>query len=603
MSNSISSLRFLAKMDWREFVERMSIVEQTLHEDVYSVYSKMDFYTRDSYRHVVEKLAKKTNLDEKEIAQMAVELAKKSAEENPGDLRRAHVGYYLVGKGVLQIEKKAAVKLPAKDALKKFISSHNRAWYIISFLLLTFSIAFLLFLKAYTDDEKTGLLVGVGILSVISASHLALLLVNWITTILVQPKQLPRMDYSSGIPNDQRTLVAIPAMLTDLEQTEKLVEELEVRFLANRDPNLLFALLTDFKDADEESLPEDEGLVAFAVKKIEALNSKYGRKENDTFFFFHRPRKWNAKEGVWMGWERKRGKLAELNALLKGKEQSSFSVIIGEEKIYTTVKYVITLDTDTQLPREAAWKLTGIMAHPLNHAEYNAKKKRITEGYGVVQPRIAISLHGATRSLFSHMHENDSGIDPYTRVTSDVYQDLFAEGSFIGKGIYDVDVFEKLLNNRFPENRILSHDLLEGAYTRCAFASDVQLYEEYPSSYSIDINRRHRWIRGDWQIANWFLNFVPDSKGRLRKNPVSALSRFKIFDNLRRSLVPVALFILLTMGWTILSSGWFWTLCVTGIIFLSPVLISAWGIIKKPEDVLLRHHIKNSAGATWRNVL
>lgn len=594
MSNSINSLRFLAKMDWREFVEAMSIIEQTLRED--EVYPRMDFYTRDNYRHIVEKLSKKTGVPEIEVAQLVIRNAKANTA-NGGDEKRSHVGYYLVGKGIAQTE--AAVKQLAagkanKPLPRQIIVKPNTGCYIASALVLTIAIAFGLFAKAWANTDNNWLLIAVAILGLLCASHLAIAIVNWVTTLVVKPRPLPRMNFKHGIPAYARTMVVVPAMIADEKQIETLVDELEVRFLANRDENLLFGLLTDFKDAKEQVLPGDDELVAFAQKAIENLNAKYGRTANDTFFLFHRPRQWNEREKVWMGYERKRGKLGELNHLLRGNAKDRFSVVVGEESVYTTVKYIITLDADSQLPRDAAWKMVGVMAHPLNKPEYSEKQRRITDGYTIVQPRIAISLHGATRTLYTRMHESDSGIDPYTRVTSDVYQDLFADGSFIGKGIYDIDAFEKVLNNRFPENRILSHDLLEGTYARCAYASDVQLYEEYPASYIIDINRRHRWIRGDWQIGNWFLPFVPDANKKLHKNAITALSRWKIFDNLRRSLVPIALVMLLVMGWTVLPAAWFWTVAVIGIIMLPGILSAVWDIIKRPDDIAFKQHMRNA---------
>jgi cyclic beta-1,2-glucan synthetase len=603
MSNSIGSLRFLAKMDWREFVESMSIVEQTLCEDIDGVYTKMDFHTRDSYRHVVEKIAKKANLEESTVARIAIDIAKQKAAENIGDKRKAHVGYYLEGKGIFLTEQAANIHLSKKQILNKNILRWQRAIYIISSLIITLAVAFGMFEKAYSDGLHRNLLIVVALLSLLCATHFALAIVNWVATLFINPKQLPRMDFSKGIPEEARTLVVVPTILGDEDQVRFLAEELEVRFLANKDENLFFGLLTDFKDAKEEKTDEDEALVKIAANCINLLNTKYASPAKDIFFLFHRPRKWNNRDKIWMGYERKRGKLAELNHLLRGNAKNDFDVIIGDEKIYSTVKYVITLDTDTLLPRDAAWKLVGMMAHPLNHAVYSEKKQRIIDGYGIIQPRIAISLHGAVRSLYTRMHENDSGIDPYTRVTSDVYQDVFGEGSFIGKGIYEVDIFEKVLDKRFPENRILSHDLLEGVYTRCGFASDVQFYEEYPSRYNIDINRRHRWIRGDWQIGNWFLPFVPDAEGKLHSNPVSALSRWKIFDNLRRSLIPVALTALLLLAWTVLHAAWFWTLCVSAIVVLPSVFISLRDIVRKPDDVLFQHHFENALRATYRTIL
>lgn len=602
MSNSINSLRFLAKMDWREFVETMSATEQTLRTDTHSIYQKMDFYTRDSYRHAVEKISKRMNVEEKEVAEIAIELALKAAETTPDDIRLTHVGYYLTGNGKILTETEARQRSKGRVAGRTNEQKKHAALYKLTALVLTVVVASLLFLKARADGDGILTLIVAGLLSLICASQFALQISNWLATLIVRPKQLPRMDFSLGIPQEYRTMVVVPSMLVNKEQVEKLVEELEVRFLANRDENLFFALLTDFKDAPQQEMPADEGLLQLAEQGIQNLNKKYGRENNDTFFLFHRRRVWNKKEKVWMGWERKRGKLEALNSLLRGKMPEDFSLIIGEKLIYTTIKYVITLDADTQLPREAAWKLAGIMAHPLNHPVYNEKKNIVVDGYGIIQPRIAISLHGTVRSQYTRMHENDSGIDPYTRITSNVYQDVFNEGSFIGKGIYDVDVFEKVLANRFPENKILSHDLLEGSYARCAFASDVQFYEDYPSRYRVDMNRRHRWIRGDWQIANWILPWVPNGENRLTSNPVSRLSQWKIFDNLRRSIVPVALLALLICGWTVLDSAWFWTLAVIGIGLLPSIIASAWDILKKPDDVLMRYHISNSAQAIYRNI-
>ncbi len=308
-------------------------------------------------------------------------------------------------------------------------------------------------------------------------------------------------------------------MLTSTRNIEELIEALEVRFLANRDDSLHFGLLTDFGDASEEILPGDEALVQLAAQRIDALNEQYPRDRGDTFFLFHRPRRWNPQERVWMGYERKRGKLADLNALLRGDAQDRFSQVVGDTALLSNVKYVITLDTDTQLPRDAAHELVGAMMHPLNRAHYDAQQQRVTAGYGILQPRVAVSLPGANRSRYARLYGSDAGIDPYTQAVSDVYQDGFQEGSFIGKGIYEVDAFEQAVNGRFPENRILSHDLLEGCYARSGLLSDVQLYEDYPACYSADVNRRYRWIRGDWQIAQWLLPQVPGSRRRVAEEP------------------------------------------------------------------------------------
>jgi len=602
VSNSINSLRFLAKTDWRDFVENMSVVEQTLKGDVHGVYANMDFYTRDHYRHTVEEIANNSGLAESDVARIAIDLARKSYEENSEDQRKAHVGYYLLEAGLIQTENTARVKLPFWKAVRKTLENLSGIVYTITALLTTILIAGGMVWVAAEGIHK-GWLILVGIWALISASHFALSMANWWSTLWIKPIPLPKLNFSSGIPDENRTMVVVPTLLVNPAQVEKLVEDLEVRFLSNRDPNLLFGLVTDFRDAPEQVMPEDESLIQLAQERIIELNTRYDRSTNDTFFLFHRSRSWNRIDKIWMGYERKRGKLSDLNHLLRGRSKDRISAIVGNEQVYKTVKYIITLDTDTQLPREAAWKLVGLMAHPLNKPYFDETKKRVTEGYTIIQPRIAISLHGATRSGFTHLHENDSGIDPYTRVTSDVYQDLFGVGSYIGKGIYEIDAFEKALDNRLPENRILSHDLLEGSYARCGFASDIQFYEDYPSHYQVDINRRHRWIRGDWQIGNWCLPFVPGIEKRLEKNPISPLSKWKIFDNLRRSLIPITHLFLLIAGWTLLPASWFWTLSIVAIILLPSVLTALWSSTRKPKEIGLTQHFNNTIGLTSKSIL
>lgn len=602
VSNSINSLRFIAKMEWREFVETMSIVEHTLRKDIDGTYAKMDFHTRDHYRHVVETIAKETNLPEFTVAQTAVDLAHKSFENHPDDRRRSHVGYYLIDKGRKLTEQQSRLTVTGWKAVQRLLQQSAAGLYIFSAVSLTLLLGAILVARAYAYDIRMGGLITLGLFSIIAASQLAIALTNWWATLWVKPKPLPRLNFSHSIPAESRTMVVVPTLLVNPVQIEKLVEDLEVRYLANKDENLSFALLTDFKDATSETLPDDAALVNHAAKKIERLNQRYGKIHNETFYLFHRPRRWNAKDKVWMGYERKRGKLGELNHLLRGKARDRFSAIVGDERLFESIKYIITLDTDTQLPRDAASKLVGLMAHPLNQPVYDNRKKRVVEGYGIIQPRIAISLQGATRTLYSRLHENDSGIDPYTRVTSDVYQDVFGEGSFIGKGIYEIDTFEKALNDRFPENCILSHDLLEGSYTRCAFASDVQLYEEYPSRYSMDAMRRHRWIRGDWQIAAWFLPFAPDANNKLQKNSIAAIARWKIFDNLRRSLVPIAQMLLLLAVWTFLPNPAFWTLAILSILFVPPVISSLWSASHKPKEIAFDQHLGNTLGAAQKSI-
>ncbi|HRN57348.1 MAG TPA: glucoamylase family protein, partial [Agriterribacter sp.] len=585
VSNSISSLRFLNNADWRTFVETESIVEKILHEDPDAVYGKMDFYTRDHYRHVVEKIAKYSALSEEAVAKIAIRLAQLCPEAG----RKKHVGYYLVSDGVKQVEKIARVNMPITQKLRNHLAAVPLLYYFSGIGLLSF--LFFIILAGHIHESLPAWQYGALLLAcIVAASQPAIALFNWIATLLTRPDPLPRMDFSSGIPKESSTLVVIPTMLTGTDAADSLAEALEVRYVANRDDHLHFALLTDFKDAETATLPEDEALLAYIENKIRALNEQYGRTTNDVFMLFHRPRKWNPRQGVWMGHERKRGKLKELNALLRGKGAENFSLIVADRSLFAGIKYIITLDTDTRLPREAAWKMAASLAHPLNSPQYNPRKKRVTEGYTILQPRVSNSLPGPGASWYARIHGNEPGIDPYTRMISDVYQDLFNEGSFIGKGIYEVDTFTQSLSGRFPENRILSHDLVEGCYARSGFLSDVQLYEAYPQSYYADMQRRHRWIRGDWQILRWLFPLVPAPDKRYRRNPLSTLSRWKIFDNIRRSLVAPALLLLLLYGW-VFSPGGFWTIAVAGIILIPSLIKIVWELFCKPKDIGFYPHL------------
>ena len=591
ISNSIGSLRFLGAMDWRDFVESLSVAEQKLREDPGAIYGMMDFATRDRYRHVVEKIAKQSRLTEGEVAERAIRLAHEGAARNGDDDRTAHVGFYLIDKGLRELERTAATRLSASETLTRAAGRYPLLVYLGAITLITLFLTGGLLMRAQASGWPDVALVLLGVLALLSTSQLAVALVNWLATLLASPHPLPRMDFSRGIPPASRTLVVVPTMLSGTQNIEDMVEALEVRFLANRDDNLRFGLLTDYQDAHAESSPDDAALLQLAAARIEELNEKYRSVSGDTFFLFHRPRRWNPRDRIWMGYERKRGKLADLNALLRGGAKDRFSLIVGNIDVLSNVKYVITLDTDTQLPRDSARQFAGTLAHPLNRARYDEDQQRVCEGYGILQPRMGVSLPGTNRSRYARLYGDEPGIDPYTRAVSDVYQDLFGEGSFIGKGIYDIDAFERSFKDRFPENRILSHDLLEGCYARAGLVSDVLLYEEYPSRYSADVSRRHRWIRGDWQLAGWLLPRVPGAGAHRQKNPLSWLSQWKLFDNLRRSLVPTALTLLLLLGWTDWSSAWLWTLAVIGIILIPSLMAATLELFQKPIDVLLAQHL------------
>ena len=604
ISNSINSLRFLGATDWREFVEAMSVVEHILREDPGGVYGTMDFATRDRYRHAIETLAKDTHLSEVDVARKALELAREGIARYPGDHRVVHVGFYLIDQGLPQLERIAQLRRTLLEDVRRTARRFPLTLYLGAIALITAIFAGALFAQGYVSEERDWALVIIGVLSILSASQLAVALVNWFAAVLVTPRALPRLDFSGGIPAEFRALVVVPTMLTSAKSIEDLLDALEVRFLANRDPNLCFSLLTDFRDAQTETLPDDGPLLRLAAERINELNTKYESAQDGAFFLFHRPRRWNPRERVWMGYERKRGKLANLNGLLRSGADAaldkSFSLVVGAIAALSNIKYVITLDTDTQLPRDSARQFVGTLAHPLNRARFDEGKRRVTEGYGILQPRVEASLPGTNRSRYAQLYGGEPGIDPYTRAVSDVYQDVFAEGSFIGKGIYDVDAFERALNGRLPEDRVLSHDLLEGCYARAGLLSDVQMYEEYPLRYSEDVSRRYRWIRGDWQLVGWLRKRVPGPSGAREKNPLSGLSRWKIFDNLRRSMLPIVLTLLLVLGWTVLSQPWFWTLAVVGIVMLPAASVAIVDLLNMPKDVLVRQHIDAVARSTGR---
>lgn len=594
ISNSIGSLRLIGALDWRDFVESHSYVEQTLLEDEEGIYGLMDFDTRDRYRHVVESLAKRSEFSEPKIAQMAIQLAQKNAAGKNENQRTSHVGYYLVDEGLPQLKQLAKIKASIFEKIAHFFVRYSVRTYLTLITLITLGISTALIHRLLEGTKNTKLIIVVALLLLISTSQLSISIVNFFATLLIKPRLLPKMDYSRKIPLEASSMVVIPAMLTSKEAVENLVDELELRFLANREDHVYFCLLTDFTDAAEEMLSSDEEVLKTAINGIERLNKKYQREKNDLFYLFHRPRKWNAHQKAWMGYERKRGKLADLNALLQGTGKKYFSVIVGDQNVFPQIKYVITLDEDTQLPLGAASKLIGTINHPLNQPWYDEKKKRITKGYGILQPRVDVSLPDETGSLYARLNGNDPGIDPYTRASSDVYQDLFAEGSFIGKGIYEVATFQKVLNGRFLENRILSHDLLEGCYIRSGLVSDVQLFEKYPVTYKADMKRRFRWVRGDWQILPWIFSLVRGPQKRLCKNPISGLSKWKIFDNIRRSLVPIALTMLLIMAWILLPFPSFWTITVSVIIIFPIFITTLWNTLSKPDNVGLKYHLRNS---------
>ena len=565
VANSILNLRLLATQDWKAFFESTSVLEKILRADPADIYAEMDFETRNRYRNVIEDLAAGSPKDEAEVAAQAVELAQSGASAREG-----HVGYYLIDAGRKALETQIKFRPKFSQALVRSIQGNATVFYLGSIALLTFTLCLLLILYTLRAGGTLIHVLVAGIFSLLPASSVAIDLINGLVISLIPPRTLPKLNFENGIPEECRTMVVIPALLGTERDAPFLLSQIERHFIGNSDPNIFFALITDFADADEKEMPDDREPVAQTRAAIEALNQKYGNGNYRPFYFFHRERVWNESEERWMGWERKRGKLEEFNKLLRGSDSTTFIIKDGDFSVLPTIRYVITLDADTVLPREGARQLVGTLAHPLNRAEFDSTTGEIKAGHTILQPRTQVRPASANRSLFTRVYSGDSVIDLYTRAVSDVYQDLFDEGNYVGKGIYDLDAFQKSLHDKIPENRLLSHDLFEGMQGRCGLVTDVVLFEDYPPHYLVYTDRMHRWVRGDWQLLPWLGNWVPHrTQGRAR-NTLSTIDRWKLFDNLRRSLLQPGIMALLVCGWLFLpGSGLLWML-----IALSPYLMA-----------------------------
>lgn len=577
IGNAVTGLRLISALDWSAFFERHSHVEAKLRQDPAGCYARQDFATRNWYRHEVELLARHSEHDEVDIANRAVALAR----QNDGNESKGHVGYYLIGPGRRSFEKSLGYRPSWQCRLQQGMRTHAEAFYLIgisSVAELLIGLAVLYSFETSIHGLATAVLVMLAVL--IPASEIAVYLCHQVITRIVPPRILPKMDYRNGVPQDCATFVVIPTLLTNAESGRNLARRLEIHYLASVDQQLRFALLTDFPDAPTETTPEEEAWLAAAIDQIRQLNAKYAAEGPDRFFLVHRKRRWNPGMHTWMGWERKRGKLIEFNRLLAGDRSAACEVVAGNLSGLPSIRYVITLDTDTRLPREVAGRLIGTLNHPLNRPQFDPASGRVIEGYGVLQPRVNLAMTSKDKSWFARIFGDSLGLDPYTTAVSDIYQDLFGRGSFTGKGIYDVRAFEAAAANVFPDNQILSHDLIEGNYARCGLVTDIELLDEFPSNYLAYARREHRWIRGDWQILPWLFHRVRGRDGNMAANPLPWLERWKIFDNLRRSLVAPALVCLLILGWTLLpGSPWLWTLSAIAVPFLPVVAFLVHSIV------------------------
>jgi cyclic beta-1,2-glucan synthetase len=539
--NAVTSLRVLSTLKWEDVYESLSEVHHVFSKDPTHVYEEMTFSSREQYRRSAAQMARISRADEVEVAQTALACA----QEHEGDPVQGHIGYYLLDAGRDAVRKRLNRSL--------WIPAHKRerifaALYVGGNGLLIGLALIALGYGLYRAGLKNAALVGAIILSDVPVSGITIELVQRIITRLTRPRRLPRMDYKEGIPPQGRTMVVIPALLPNERQVRQLIDQIEAAFLGNLDDEILFAVAGDLKDANEQWTPDDDAVIDAGMKAVRDLNEKY-TEDGDRFYFFVRERQLNFKQGCWMGWERKRGALMELNRLLLGDRDTGYVVTEGNLDDLGDIHYIITLDTDTRLPRDTAKELIGTLAHPLNQPREGAGVRRgLQRGYGLLQPRIGVAVDSARRSFFTRSFAGQPGIDPYTTAVSDLYQDLFGEGIFTGKGIYDLRTVDQMLGDRFPDNAILSHDLIEGEMIRTALVSDIELIDGYPSHYDAYINRLHRWTRGDWQLLPWLCPRVRNREGKRCKNPLPVLSWFKIVDNLRRSLMIPAQCLLLLWG-------------------------------------------------------
>jgi cyclic beta-1,2-glucan glucanotransferase len=567
----IRSLHDVGEISWKELLEPLILFDRVLREDPQGAYARMDFDSRDVYRNAVANIARYSRHTEMDVALEALSLAREGWQRKFDDpriaARRSHVGYYLLGEGSGLLQQRTQFRPPLTQRIQAFMRQHRDGYYLGGIQLLTLAMMVAVLLGVVGSMGSPGMVLLALAALFLPCSQAAVEVMNYITTAMLPAQILPKLDFSEGIPGECVTLVAVPALLLNERQVHKLVEDLEIRYLGNRDTNLHFALITDLRDS-VQAAAEDDPLVSLCAELIAKLNDKYAGQSTGSFLLLHRHRVYDEREGVWMGWERKRGKLQDLNKLLR-QQYDSFPVKVGNTAILPQVRFVITLDADTELPRGTAQRMVGALAHPLNRAIVDNRRNIVVSGYGILQPRVGVSVHSAARSRLANIYSGQTGLDIYTHAVSDVYQDLYGEAIFAGKGIYEVDTLHQVLDGRFPCNALLSHDLVEGAYARAGLASDIELIDDYPSHYSAYNRRKHRWLRGDWQVAGWLSSRVPDQTGDYVANPISLISRWKILDNLRRSLVEPATFLLLLLGWMVLPGrAAHWTLAAIAVVFL-----------------------------------
>ncbi|QYD67891.1 glycosyl transferase [Paraburkholderia edwinii] len=596
--NVITSIRLISDIDWTELFESMSLVDARLREG--STFGTMDFPTRNLYRSAIEQLARGSSVNELDVADLALQSAQ-AAIAAAGDMERAgragEPGYHLIAEGRRALESALNFRPPPRLRITRFSVHLGIGGYVGTILAAATMLVALTLWVVWTlwttppQGTDAWLLALFAACAFLPATEVATALANRAVTWGFGAVTLPGLELTAGVPSSLRTLVAVPTLLSSEAELREQIERLEVHHLAGGGGDLSFALLADGLDADEEVLPGDAPLLAVAVDAIDALNRRHGQGPGGSrFLLLHRRRVYNASENKWMGWERKRGKLHELNRLLRGATDTNFVPVAGRApQVPSGVRYVITLDADTRLPRDAALRLIGKMAHPLNRPQFSETKQRVVNGYAILQPRVTPSLPvGQEGSLYQRVFSGPGGMDPYAAAVSDVYQDLFGEGSFTGKGIYDVDAFEATLRGRVPENALLSHDLFEGIFARAGLASDVEVVEEVPSRYDVTSKRQHRWTRGDWQLLPWIVGH----RG-CGQTAMPSIGRFKMLDNLRRSLLAPTMVAAFALCWLMpVRAGFAGILALSGALAVPAFLPTLFAILPRRAGIRLRNHFR-----------
>ena len=605
LKTRMRSLRDVGYADWFSMIEPLVMYDPILQQDPANAYKFMDFDSRESYRKRVAQIARYSDCTETEVAQAALTLALESKEKHRVEdprlrARRAHVGYYLIDRGFPLLAPRVGYRPRFIDRLRQSVWNNADDFYIGGIQIITVVLIGLILAPLVPTYPIFGGLTLAFLLLLLPVTQGAVDLINNTVTVLFKAYALPKLDFSKGVPQPFTTLVVVPTLLMKEKQVRELFDDLEVRYLANQDRNIHFGLLTDLPDSVTRPRQNDtDPLVELAIQLTDELNERYADAGAGSFFLLHRHRIFNARQGVWMGWERKRGKLLDLNKLLKG-QFDPFPVKAGNLSALTHAQYVITLDSDTQLPRGTAHTMIGAMAHPLNRAIIDPELRIVTEGYGILQPRVGVSVQSASRSRLASIYSGQTGFDIYTRAISDAYQDLFGEGIFTGKGIYEINALHAVLDRRFPRNSLLSHDLIEGSYARVGLTTDIEVIDDYPSHYSAYTRRKHRWLRGDWQIAQWLFGKVPDESGRYVRNPISTISRWKIFDNLRRSLVETSTFALLLAGWLGLPGGALYWTVVTLFLMFVPTMVQLVFSVGRAYVTKLPGAMRDAVSGFWQ---